>query len=155
PGEAFYMPLAHRPREEEQGDLDLGLGLEPVVKKARPKKTVEPTSIAARALAVGDSVIRNLPPLEHPDMAALKALLEDPAVRKTAKDAKHARLALRIAGVTLLGLDFDTMVASYVLDPGRRSHGLDVLALEFLNRQVTSVEALRGKGKDAIPFDQV
>src|SRR5262249_3711065 len=99
--------------------------------------------------------IRNLPPLEHPDMTSLRALLEDSSVRKTAQNAKHDRLALRVAGVTLAGLDFDTMVASYVLDPGRRAHDLDVLALEFLNRQMTSVEALRGKGKDAIPFDQV
>ncbi|MGH7615979.1 MAG: 5'-3' exonuclease H3TH domain-containing protein, partial [Gemmatimonadaceae bacterium] len=156
PGEAFYVPLAHRRREEEQGDLDLGLLIDaPVTKKTRPKKTAEPTTIAARALARGGTTIRNLPPLEHPDMASLRALLEDPAVKKTAQNAKHERLALRVAGVTLRGLDFDTMVASYVLDPGRRSHDLDVLALEFLNRQVTSLEALRGKGKDAIPFDQI
>jgi DNA polymerase-1 len=156
PGEAFYMPLGHRPWQETQGDLDLGLIVEvPTAKKPRAKKAVEPTSIAARVLATTETGIRNLPPLEHPDMTSLRAVLEDPSVRKTAQNAKHDRLALRVAGVTLRGLDFDTMVASYVLDPGRRAHGLDVLALEFLNRQVTSVEALRGKGKDAIPFDQV
>jgi DNA polymerase-1 len=156
PGEAYYLPLAHRPRVEVQGDLDLGLIVEEATpKKARAKKTPEPTSIAARALAGGDTPIQNLPPIEHPDMAALRALLEDPTVRKTAQNAKQARLVLRVAGVTLRGLDFDTMVASYVLDPGRRAHELDVLALEFLNRQITSAESLRGKGKDAIPFDQV
>jgi DNA polymerase-1 len=156
PGDAFYVPLGHRAREEAQGDLDLGLPIDaPAAKKARPKKTAEPTSMAARALSRGDAVIRNLPPIEHPDMTSLRALLEDAAVKKTAQNAKHERLALRVAGVTLRGLDFDTMVASYVLDPGRRSHDLDVLALEFLSRQVTSAEALRGKGKDAIPFDQV
>jgi DNA polymerase-1 len=47
------------------------------------------------------------------------------------------------------------MIASYVLDPGRRSHGLDLLALEFLNQKMTSFEDLCGKGKDAIPYDQV
>jgi len=155
PGEAFYVPLAHRPREEAQGDLDLGLPLEAPAKKTRAKKAAEPTSIAGRALASGSGEVRNLPPLEHPDMAPLRDLLEDASVRKTAHNAKHERLALRVAGITLRGLDFDTMIASYVLDPGRRSHGLDVLALEFLGRQVTSVEALRGKGKEAIPFDQV
>jgi DNA polymerase-1 len=45
------------------------------------------------------------------------------------------------------------MLASYVLDPGRRSHGLDVLALEFLDRTLTSYEELCGKGKTEIPFD--
>jgi DNA polymerase-1 len=47
------------------------------------------------------------------------------------------------------------MIASYVLDPGRRSHGLDLLSLEFLGRKMTSFEELCGKGKDLIPFDQV
>jgi DNA polymerase-1 len=156
PGRAFYVPLGHRPREEAQGDLDLGLPVEvSPAKKTRPKKTAEPTTIAGRALARGDAAIRNLPPIEHPDMTALRALLEDATVKKTAQNAKHERLAFRVAGVTLRGLDFDTMVASYVLDPGRRSHEVDVLALEFLGRQVTSAEALRGKGKDAIPFDQI
>jgi len=156
PGDAFYVPLGHRAREEAQGDLDLGLPVEaPAAKKTRPKKTAEPTSIAARALVSGESAIRNLPPIEHPDMVSLRELLEDPSVKKTAQNAKHERLALRVAGVTLRGLDFDTMVASYVLDPGRRSHEIDVLALEFLGRQTTSLEALRGKGKDTIPFDQV
>jgi DNA polymerase-1 len=64
-------------------------------------------------------------------------------------------LALRRAGITLRGLDFDTMIASYVLDPGRRTHGLDLLALEFLNHKMTSFEELCGKGKDFVPFDQV
>jgi DNA polymerase-1 len=154
-GDAFYVPLAHRLRAAEQGDLDLGLPVEATAKRPRAKKAAEPTSIAARALTSGASVIRNLPPLEHPDMVSLRALLEDASVKKTAQNAKRERLALRVAGITLRGLDFDTMVASYVLDPGRRSHDLDVLALEFLNRQVTSDEALRGKGKDAIPFDRV
>ena len=46
------------------------------------------------------------------------------------------------------------MLASYVLDPGRRSHGLDVLALEFLDHKMTTYEELCGKGKGAIPFDE-
>jgi DNA polymerase-1 len=98
--------------------------------------------------------VRNLPPLVSPEMAPLRELLEDPAVRKTAQNAKYDLLALRRAGVALRGLDFDTMLASYVLDPGRRSHGLDVLALEFLDHKMTSYEELCGKGKQAIPFDQ-
>jgi DNA polymerase-1 len=56
--------------------------------------------------------------------------------------------------VELRGLDFDTMVASYVLDPGRRSHGLDVLALEFLDHTMTSYSDLCGKGKSALAFDE-
>jgi DNA polymerase I len=111
-------------------------------------------SIAARAIAEGSGVVRNLPPLSSAEMAPLRELLEDASVRKTAQNAKYDLLALKRAGVTLRGLDFDTMLASYVLDPGRRSHGLDMLALEFLGHSMTSYEDLCGKGRGAIPFDE-
>jgi DNA polymerase-1 len=157
-GEAYYFPFAHRHRADTQGDL--GLGDAPALestppRKVRAKKTPEPTSIAARALAAGESRVKNLPPLDSPDCAPLKALLEDARIKKTAQNAKYDMLALRVAGVTIRGLDFDTMIASYVLDPGRRSHGIDLLALEFLDHKMTSLEELCGKGKDVIPFDQV
>jgi DNA polymerase-1 len=159
PGEAYYFPLAHRHR----ADIQVGLGLDdqpatPDVpaKKTRAKKVSEPTSIAARRLVGGgEQQVTNLPGIHSPEMAALKALLEDPSVKKTAQNAKYDMLALRVAGVTLRGLEFDTMIASYVLDPGRRTHGLDLLALEFLNHKMTSFEELCGKGKEFIPFDQV
>lgn len=113
-------------------------------------------SIAARAIADGvPGRVRNLPPLSDPAMAPLKALLEDPTVAKTMQNAKYDLLVLRGAGVELQGLAFDTMVASYVLDPGRRSHGLDVLALEFLQHTMTTYEELCGKGKGELPYDQV
>ena len=86
-------------------------------------------------------------------MKSFRDLLEDEKVRKTAQNAKYDLLVLRRAGITLRGLDFDTMLASYVLDPGRRSHGLDVLALEFLDRTMTSYDELCGKGKTELPFD--
>ena len=88
-------------------------------------------------------------------MKGLRDLLEDPAVGKTVHDAKFEALVLRRAGVRLSGVEFDTMLASYVLDPSRRSHALDVLALEFLDRPVTTFEQLCGKGKQQVPFDEV
>jgi len=158
-GEAYYFPLAHRERADDtQADLELFADLAPVEaepKKARTKKVSEPTSIAARALAAGEVVIQNLPALDSPQLAPLKALLEDPSVKKAAQNAKDATLVLRVAGIDVQGLEFDTMVASYVLDPGRRSHGLDLLALEFLDHKLTTFEELCGKGKTLIPFDQV
>jgi DNA polymerase-1 len=176
PGEAYYLPLKHRTRREAQGSLlidvsgdrsptdapeDRGLTLggdEPPVpkKKAVRKKAVtkDPSGIAARMLAERTYTVQNLPPLMSDEMEPLRAMLEDAAVRKTAQNAKYDLLALRRAGITLRGLDFDTMIASYVLDPGRRSHGLDVLAMEFLEHTMTSYEDLCGKGKDSVPFDE-
>ncbi len=150
PGKAWYLPFAHRLPREAQGGLALG--------DAPVRPTKAPTaesSIAARMLAEGEHAVTNLPPLLSEAMAPLRALLEDPAVRKTAHNAKYDLLVLRRAGVTLRGLDFDSMLASYVLDPGRRSHAIDSLAVEFLGIAMTGYDELCGKGKNEIPYDQV
>lgn len=133
PGEAYYLPFAHRRLREGQGNLALD--------------DAQPAPVAAG--------IRNLPPLLSAAVSPLRALLEDPAVGKTAHNAKYDLLVLRRAGVTLRGLVFDSMLASYVLDPGRRSHAIDALALEFLGRSMTGYDELCGKGKGAIGFDEV
>ena len=166
-GEAYYLPLRHRPFHPAQGDLllgdtepgsDSGDANEGEPKKPRAKraaKTAQPLSIAAQALANGARPVTNLPPLADPAMAPLRALLEDPSVPKVAQNAKYDILVLRRAGIALGGLVSDTMIASYVLDPGRRSHGLDLLALEFLDHQMTTTENLCGKGKSELPYDVV
>ena len=155
PGEAYYLPLSHRERQPEQGTLGL-LGSEPeTAPKKRAAKTVTPVSIAARAIAEGTGEIRNLPALDSAEMKPLRDFLEDAAAKKAIQNAKFAELTLRSAGITLRGVTFDPMIASYVLDPGRRSHGLDLLALEFLNHTMTSMEDLCGKGKETVPFDEV
>jgi len=162
-GEAYYLPIRHRARQPTQGDLlfqdESEQGSDSSeTKKLRAKKaakSAEATSIAARALANGAPPVKNLPSLDDPSMAPLRALLEDPAVSKVAQNAKHHMLILRRAGITLGGLVSDTMLASYVLDPGRRSHGLDLLALEFLDHTMTSQEDLCGKGKQQLSYDVV
>jgi DNA polymerase-1 len=173
-GEAYYFPLRHALPRAGQGELlidaagdrsatdapeDRGLirGGDEVFPDPAPKKkgSSESLGIAARMLRnARPSNVRNLPALDSPEMQPLRALLEDPSVRKTAQNAKYDKLILRSAGVNLAGLDFDTMLASYVLDPGRRSHGLDVLALEFLDHTMTSYADFCGKGRSAIPFDE-
>ena len=94
----------------------------------------------------------NLPPLTHPSMRTLVELLEDENVAKVGQNLKYDLLVLRRAGVALRGIRFDTMIASYVLDPGRREHGLDALALQFLDHRTTTYEELCGKGKDEVPI---
>ncbi|MEO5567983.1 MAG: DNA polymerase I, partial [Gemmatimonadaceae bacterium] len=155
PGEAYYLPLAHRERRPEQGSLGLLDGVEAEAPKKRATKTATPASIAARSLAERAHEIRNLPALDSNEMRPLRELLEDATVRKSVQNSKFATLALRVSGITLRGVTFDPMIASYVLDPGRRSHGLDQLAMEFLSHTMTSVEDLCGKGRDVIPFDEV
>jgi len=150
PGKAWYLPFAHRTPNSAQGGLALDDA--PVAPKA---KSAAPGSIAARMLAEGPQPVVNLPPLMGVEMAPLRALLEDASVKKTAHNAKYDLLVLRRAGITLRGLDFDSMLASYVLDPGRRSHAIDALAVEFLGVAMTGYDELCGKGKQQMPYAEV
>jgi DNA polymerase-1 len=166
PGKAAYLPLKHVQWRGTQGELlidvagdrsatdapqDRGLvrgGDDPADGRA-----TRPRGGTAKQPAQS-APVTNLPPIDSDEMKPLRDLLEDPAVKKTAQNAKYDVLVLRRAGIDLRGLDFDTMLASYVLDPGRRSHGLDVLALEFLDHSMMSYTDVCGKGKTAIAFDE-
>ena len=130
-------------------------GVEATRGKGRGSGGPEGDSIAARALSHGVPPVVNLPPLLSDALKDLRALLEDPTIGKTAQNAKFDVLVLRGAGVRVRGVEFDTMLASYVLDPGRRSHSLDALAFEFLEHTMISYEALCGRGKTELPFDVV
>jgi len=91
---------------------------------------------------------RNLPPLRDAALAPLHALLEDRAVPKAGHDVKSHLLALRCAGVALAGAAYDTMIASFLIDPGRRTHTLEELARDRLFLELPLYAALVGRGKD-------
>ncbi len=73
----------------------------------------------------------------------LRPLLRDPAVRKLSAHAKRDHVVLGRLGVDLAGLDFDALLASYLLNPGRRGYAVENLSLEFLEEQ-------RSPGTDGI-----
>ncbi len=163
PGEAYYFPLRHRNRSAAQGELLVDAAGDRAATDAPEERGFErggdEVVVKAKGRAKSSTRskpgdVRNLPPLGSPEMKPFRDLLEDASVRKTAQNAKSDILALRRAGVSLRGVDFDTMLASYILDPGKRSHGLDVLALEFLDHTMISYADLCGKGKSAVPFDE-
>ncbi|MEO6445385.1 MAG: DNA polymerase I, partial [Gemmatimonadaceae bacterium] len=106
-------------------------------------------------LSHGVPPVTNLPSLDSDAMRGLREVLEDASIGKTAQNAKFDVLVLRGGGIHVRGVEFDPMLASYVLDPGRRSHGLDVLAFEFLSHTMISYEALCGKGKTELSFDVI
>jgi DNA polymerase-1 len=97
----------------------------------------------------------NLPPLSDPRMRPLRELLEDPLVPKAGHDLKYDWQVLRQGGIELAGVSYDAMLASFVLDPGRRSHALDTLSLEHLGRPMMGMADLVGKGKNQQPFAEV
>lgn len=106
-------------------------------------------------------------PLAHcylgvPDQAGVekglelfRKLFEDKKVKKIGQNIKYDFTVLRNHGITVDPITFDTMVASYVLDPSRRQHNLGEISLRFLSRQMKSYKDLVGKGRNARTFDQV
>jgi DNA polymerase-1 len=99
--------------------------------------------------------VRNLPPLTDFASTPLYALLVDPEVSKAGHNIKFDWQVLRRAGVELAGVAYDSMLASFVLDPGRRSHAIDTLCLEHLGRTMQTYRELAGKGKSQVPFAEV
>jgi DNA polymerase-1 len=99
--------------------------------------------------------VGNLPALTTPSMRPMVDLLQDPEVPKAGHNVKYDWLVLRRAGVELRGVTYDSMLASFILEPGRRSHALDALVADHLGRRMTSFVELVGKGKNARPFPEV
>ncbi|MHC4283163.1 MAG: DNA polymerase I [Planctomycetota bacterium] len=95
---------------------------------------------------------------KHLDLAEvgkkLAPILADESVKKIGQNIKYDLLILQNAGLPVKGIHFDTMVASYCLDPGR-SHSMDNMALDFLNYECIPISALIGKGKNQLTFDMV
>ncbi|MGH7446278.1 MAG: DNA polymerase, partial [Longimicrobiales bacterium] len=108
----------------------------------------------AGMLALDGIGASNLPGLGDPRMRPLVDLLEDAAVAKVGHDLKHAVLCLRLEGVTLRGIAFDAMLASYVLDPGKREHELDALALQHFGVKTQTRDELCGKGRQLVPIEE-
>ncbi|MBU2488515.1 MAG: DNA polymerase I, partial [Proteobacteria bacterium] len=88
-------------------------------------------------------------------LAILGPLLADPQAKKVGQNIKYDWIVLSRHGATLAGVEFDTMVASYLLNPGRRTHGLDQIAADLLGHKMISFQEVAGKGVKEVTFDKV
>ena len=95
----------------------------------------------------------NLPSLEDPAMAPLRELLASD-VPKFGHDLKRHAAALS-SSVPLGGEWFDVMIASYLLDPGRRDHGPSQLALAELGERHPVETDVTGSGRSRRGFAEV
>ncbi|MBN1804320.1 MAG: DNA polymerase I [Sedimentisphaerales bacterium] len=84
----------------------------------------------------------------------LGPILDDGKIKKIGQNIKYDLLVLENAGLPVKGVHFDTMVASYCLDPAR-SHSMDNMAADFLNYECIPITTLIGKGKNQLTFDMV
>jgi len=84
----------------------------------------------------------------------LAPILADESVKKIGQNIKYDMLVLRNAQIPIRGIYFDTMVASYCLDP-ERSHSMDRMAADYLSYECIPISSLIGKGKNQLTFDMV
>ena len=121
-----------------------------------PGKLVRPAiylPIAHRSLSDGATAQWDASEL----IAAVAPLLADPGLRKYTHALKNQEVVLLRAGfeVAVAGVEVDTMLASYTLDPARADHELEGLAKDLAGKLIGDRESLVGKGKTRVSFDQV
>lgn len=173
PGQGVYLPFGHRAPTGLRGSgigAETGTGARTGAGAATGAgPTDDPALASVMTAEPGDlfsapepeadleagAGVMNLPPLLDTVLRPLVDLLEDPTLEKTGQNLKYDLLVLRRAGVTLGGVGFDTMIASYVLDPGRRSHGLDALSTDILGYTPISYASVTGRGRSQISFAEV
>ncbi len=129
PGRACYIPLRHVSRGAGQGDM-----------LAEPGKVEAPPQ---------------LPFAEA--MAALKPLLEDPAVLKVLQHAKYDLEVLdreENGGIAVAPID-DTMLISYAMEAGKHGHGMDELSRLHLDHTPVPYDQVTGTGRGRISFAAV
>jgi len=107
----------------------------------------------ARYLPIGHTALDE-PSALNPNAAlsALKPLLENASIAKIGHDLKFDLMMLAHRDIGLKGLEFDTMLASYVLDATRSSHTIEEIALEHLGYKALTQEDICGTGQKAIPL---
>ncbi|MDA8597780.1 DNA polymerase I [Porticoccaceae bacterium] len=88
-------------------------------------------------------------------MAKLKPLLEDPTVKKVGQNLKYDMSIFAQHGIALEGIEFDTMLESYVLDSVATRHDMDSLAEKYLDEETIKFADVAGKGAGQLTFNQV
>jgi len=86
----------------------------------------------------------------------LKPVLEDDRIKKCGHNIKYDMLVFERNGINLRGVDIDTMVAAWIIQPDSHSYKLDNLSQQYLHYTMVPIEELIGKGKkNQITMDEV
>lgn len=85
----------------------------------------------------------------------IRMVLEDENIKKIGQNIKYDLLVLKNNNILLQGIVFDTMIASYLLNPVKRNHNLDDIALEYLSYKTITTSELIGSGREQVTMDLV
>ncbi|RLV58074.1 DNA polymerase I [Parashewanella curva] len=88
-------------------------------------------------------------------LTKLKPILENPSIAKVGQNLKYDIAILANVGITLQGVEFDTMLESYVFNSVASRHDMDGMALKYLGHKAISFEEVAGKGAKQLTFNQI
>ncbi len=83
----------------------------------------------------------------------MKAILENADIKKTGHNIKYDLIVLRNAGINMKGIGFDTMIASYLLNPNKANHNLTDVSMDHLG--IKKIDFKDVLGKDRKDFSEV
>ncbi len=78
---------------------------------------------------------------------ALRCFLEDDKILKTTYEYKKDALLFRRYGIDLKGVDFDALIAMYLIEPARKGYDISDIAMSKVSVSLPSEEQMLGKGK--------
>lgn len=86
----------------------------------------------------------------------LRDVLENPDIAKIGHNLKFDILMIRQEGIHIDGMLYDTMVASYLLNPNKQVHSLEDVGIEYLNHKKKSFKDVLSKHKsfDEVPLNE-
>lgn len=93
--------------------------------------------------------------LHHHWLEKLRPIFTNAATKKYGHNVKFDWRVMKHQGIIVAGLDFDTMIASYLLNPGTRQHNLDAVVFTELGYEKITKDDLLGKGRDRVGFNEV
>ena len=85
----------------------------------------------------------------------LRPILQSEDIKKTGQNIKYDYIVLKREGLELKGIDSDSMVLSYLLEPNQGKHNLDRLALEHFKLKTVKYNDIVGKGKNEVTMNSV
>lgn len=83
----------------------------------------------------------------HRALERLRPLFEDEDIKKIGQNIKYEKIVLANYNIQLNGIHFDTMVASYLLNPSKLNHNLGDISIEYIGYKMIDITELIGKGK--------
>lgn len=89
---------------------------------------------------------------EEEFLKEFREILEDESIKKYGHDLKSFILYLKNKGIHLEGINFDTMIAAYIINPSRDTYSVSELSQEHLGMGLEPIEELSGRGKSFILF---